>query len=286
MSLTLQQFIQQATTELLNHSPTARLDGEVLAMHVCGLHRAQLITCADTPLSSQQEQTLSALLARRKAGTPVAYLTGEREFWSMLLKVTPDTLIPRPETELLVEHALMLIPSNVNWRIADLGTGSGAIALAIAHERPQCQLIATDISDATLAIARENARHHGISNIEFRQGSWTAPFKNESIDMIVSNPPYIRKHDPHLDQGDVRFEPRNALIAGDDGLQAIRNIAELAAHHLRAAGWLLLEHGYDQAEDVAKILQANGFRDCLCHKDLAQCDRVTLGRIPGDQHVT
>jgi release factor glutamine methyltransferase len=276
----IREWLSDATTQLRASSSTPRLDAEVLLMHVCQLNRTALITRADDFLSAQQQTQWLALLARRLRGEPVAYLTSEREFWSMPLKVTADTLIPRPETELLVERALALIPAHAHWRIADLGTGSGAIALAMAREQPHCHFIATDISAAALAIARENTRHLGISNVEFRQGPWAAPLKNETVDMIVSNPPYIRKDDPHLDQGDVRYEPRHALIAGDDGLQAIRAIAQLATQHLKPAGWLLLEHGYDQAGDVAIILQANGFSHCTCHKDLAECDRVSVGRLP------
>ena len=282
MSLTLQEFLQQATAELRHHSPTARLDGEVLAMHVCGLTRAQLITRADDILSPSQLQTLQDLLARRSTGEPVAYLTGEREFWSMPLRVTRATLIPRPDTEILVEQALARIPQEATWRIADLGTGSGAIALAIAQERPHCHLIATDLSATALAIAQDNAHRLGINNIEFRLGSWAAPLQNERLEMIVSNPPYVRRDDPHLHQGDVRYEPFNALIGGDDGLQAIREITGLVAPLLKPSGWLLLEHGHDQAGETMMILLKNGFSGCLCYKDLTQYDRITVGQWSGD----
>ncbi len=278
MGLTLQEFIQQATAELHNHSPTARLDSEVLIMYVCALNRAQLITHADTLLSAPQQQTLRTLLARRKTGVPVAYLTGEREFWSMALQVTDATLIPRPDTETLVEQALARIPRDATWRIADLGTGSGAIALALAFERTCCHIVATDISAPALAVARGNAERHGLNNIEFRMGSWQLPLQDERLDMVVSNPPYLRDDDTHLFEGDVRFEPRHALAAGDDGLDAIRSIARHIKPLLNRGGWLLLEHGFAQARAVSEILRAEGYADIQCYQDLAGHDRVSLGR--------
>lgn len=269
----------QATAQLQTHSPSARLDVEVLAMHVCGLNRAQLITHTDTPLSAPQQQTLRTLLARRITGVPMAYLTGEREFWSMTLQVTDATLIPRPDTETLVELALARIPQAAAWRIADLGTGSGAIALAIARERPRCHIVATDISTAALAVALANAEHHGINNIAFRSGSWQQPLAGERFDMVVSNPPYLREDDAHLREGDVQFEPRHALVAGDDGLDAIRTIARHIKSSLNSGGWLLLEHGYDQASTVGEILRTEAYADIECHQDLAGIDRVSLGRL-------
>jgi release factor glutamine methyltransferase len=273
--------MQQATAQLQNHSPSARLDAEVLAMHVCGLNRAQLLTRADTPLSAPQQQTLRALLARRITGVPLAYLTGEREFWSMALRVTDATLIPRPDTETLVEQALARIPQDAAWRIADLGTGSGAIALAIARERPRCHIVATDISAPALAVARGNAERLGLVNITFRVGSWHLPLQDERFDMVVSNPPYLRADDAHLRAGDVRFEPRHALVAGDDGLEAIRTIAHRIKASLDSGGWLLLEHGYDQARAVGEILSAGGYGDIQCYRDLSGHDRVSLGRQRG-----
>jgi release factor glutamine methyltransferase len=279
--LTLQEFMQQATAQLQNHSPSARLDAEVLAMHVCGLNRAQLVTRADTPLSAPQQLTLRALLARRISGVPLAYLTGEREFWSMALRVTDATLIPRPDTETLVEQALARIPQDAAWRIADLGTGSGAIALAIARERPRCHIVATDISAPALAVARGNAERLGLVNITFRAGSWHLPLQDERFDMVVSNPPYLRAGDAHLRAGDVQFEPRHALVAGDDGLDAIRTIAHHIKASLNSGGWLLLEHGYDQARAVGEILRAEGYGDIQCYQDLSGHDRVSLGRQRG-----
>jgi release factor glutamine methyltransferase len=275
MPVTIEQFIQQATATL-TASPSARLDAEVLAMHVTGLARAALITHAQERLSPENGQRLEELLARRVRGEPVAYLTGRREFWSLEFLVTPDVLIPRPETELLVEQALARIPTDAEWTIADLGTGSGAVALAIARERPRCRVIATDASEAALAIARANAMRLAITNVEFRHGEWLIPLAGEVMNMIVTNPPYIAEQDPHLAQGDVRFEPRAALVAGADGLDAIRIIAAGAGAHLKPGGWLLLEHGNDQGGHVARLLQEHGYRAIHGHTDLAGLDRITV----------
>jgi release factor glutamine methyltransferase len=259
MASTIDQIIRQAAQLLAASSPSPRLDVEVLLMHVTGLARTALITRALEPVSAENEKRLQELLVRRVRGEPVAYLTGRREFWSMELRVTPDVLIPRPETELLVEQALARIPEDSDWTIADLGTGTGAVALAIAKERPRCRVIATDASEAALAVAQANAIRLAIANVEFRLGEWLTPFADEVLDMIVSNPPYIAEQDPHLMQGDVRFEPRGALVAGADGLSAIRVIAADARRHLRRGGFLLLEHGYDQAPAVRAALAGQGY---------------------------
>ncbi len=256
-------------------SPTPRLDAEVLLMHLCGLDRSRLIARNETALTGEQQQRLENLLHRRQRGEPIAYLTGVREFWSMELNVTPATLIPRPETELLVEKALEPIPHNAQWTIADLGTGSGAIALALAKELPRCRIIATDTSPTALDVAKSNAKKFGLTNIEFRAGDWFTPLAGEMLDMIVSNPPYIRADDPHLEQGDVRFEPATALVSGADGLDAIRHIALHAREYLKPGGWLLFEHGWDQAEAIGALLHRHGYRDMVCHRDLAGHARVT-----------
>jgi len=199
------------------------------------------------PLPEAIHAAFTALIERRQQGEPIAYITGRREFWSLDLAVSPATLIPRPETELLVEQALARIRLEEPSRIADLGTGCGAIALAIAHERPQARVLAIDSSDAALEIARANAESLGVASIEFHLGEWFAPVENQRFDIVVSNPPYLRADDPHLRVGDLRFEPRAALVAGTEGLEAIRAIAHAALAHLAAGGWLLLEHGFDQA---------------------------------------
>ena len=281
MPMTLEQFIRHATDRLAAASLSPRLDAEVLLMHITGLARTALITRAQEPLSPEQEDRLHELLARRARGEPVAYLTGKREFWSLELNVTPDVLIPRPETELLVEQALERIPVDADWTIADLGTGSGAVALAIAGERPRCRLIATDASAAALGVARRNAQQLHINNIEFRQGDWLAPIAGTQLDMLVSNPPYVREDDPHLLQGDVRFEPKSALAAGADGLDAIRRIIAASGTSLKAGAWLLLEHGYDQGLAARTLLVAHGYHSVTSCRDLAGHERVSAGRWPG-----
>jgi len=275
MSLTLAQYLLHAS-EVLAASPSPRLDAEVLLMHVTGLTRTRLVTRGHEPLSPEQHTRMEDLIARRTRGEPVAYLTGKREFWSMELQVTPDVLIPRPETELLVELALTRIPPEADWTIADLGTGSGAVALAIARERPHCRIIATDFSAAALDVARANASCLGLSNIGFHQGNWLAPLAGERFDVIVSNPPYVAAGDPHLTRGDTTFEPRAALASGTDGLDAIRCIAGSASPHLRSGGWLMLEHGFDQRIAVGEILRTFGYHEIRCHPDLAGLDRVTV----------
>jgi len=226
-------------------------------------------------LTSEQQFQLHELADRRALGEPIAYLTGTREFWSMNLKVSPATLIPRPETELLVEKALARIPPDATWTIADLGTGSGAVALALAKERPRCRVIATDISSAALDVARVNAAKFNLTNIEFREGDWFAPLAGETYHIIASNPPYIRNDDPHLKQGDLRFEPGSALIAGADGLDAIRRIVNDAHVYLKAGGWLLLEHGWDQSDAVKALLHQQGCHNICCYHDMAGIGRVS-----------
>jgi release factor glutamine methyltransferase len=278
MASTIDQIIRQATQQLAASSPSPRLDAEVLLMHITGLARTALITHAQELLLPENEKHLHALLARRVHGEPVAYLTGRREFWSLDLCVTPDVLIPRPDTELLVEQALARIPEDAEWTVADLGTGSGAIALAIATERPRCHLIATDSSTTALVVARGNAARHGITNVQFRHGEWLKPLAGTWLDVIVSNPPYVCANDPHMTQGDVRFEPQSALVAGVDGLDAIRCIAADAVSGLRPGGWLLLEHGYDQAKAVRALLEIHGYDAVASCRDTAGHERVTAGR--------
>ncbi|HEY0720893.1 MAG TPA: peptide chain release factor N(5)-glutamine methyltransferase [Gammaproteobacteria bacterium] len=262
-------------------SDSARLDAELLLCHLLGVNRSWLYAWPDKALTPAQQQRFDVLVARRTAGEPVAHILGEREFWSLKLTVTPDTLIPRPDTELLVEQALRLLPEHTALRVADLGTGSGAIALAIARERPHCRVVATDRSEAALAVAQANAVCNQIGNVEFRQGRWCEALGDELFDLIVANPPYIAADDPHLAQGDVRFEPRAALVAGHDGLDDIRQIAHEARDHLHNRGWLLLEHGYLQGGWVAEILQKNGYENITTWRDLSGNERVTGGRVGG-----
>lgn len=255
-------------------------DAEILLAHVLGQPRSWLIAHGEAVPSHGQAAAFDRLLERREAGEPVAYLTGTRGFWTLELAVTPATLVPRPETELLVEQALAKIPADVAWRLADLGTGSGAIALALARERPRAQVLATDLSEEALAVALGNAARNGIDNVEFRAGSWLAPLAGESFDLIASNPPYVADGDPHLAQGDLRFEPALALSCGSDGLNAIRGIVADAPPLLRAGGWLLLEHGLDQGAAVRALLVAAGFVGVETARDLEGRERVTLGQRP------
>jgi len=275
--MTISQALHHAIA-VLARSGSARVDAEVLLMHATHLSRTELITRDNVPLTREQQEDFESMLARRAAGEPIAYITGSREFWSMELDVTPDVLIPRPETELLVESALATVPASGLWRIADLGTGTGAIALALGRERPGCRITATDRSAAALAIARRNAARLQIDNVEFRLGDWFAPLEGEQYMLIVSNPPYIADNDPHLTIGDVQFEPRVALASGDDGLDAIRQIAAKALGHLEPGGHLMVEHGFDQGDAVADILRSNGISVDRCVADLAGHDRVTIGR--------
>ena len=257
-----------------------RHEAEQLLAHALGRDRAWLFAHAIDELEAGQVAAFEALLARRIAGEPVAYLTGRRSFWTLELEVNADTLIPRPETELLVELALARLPDAEKINVADLGTGSGAIALSLAQERPRAWVIATDASAGALAVAKRNALAHGIGNVEFRQGSWFAPLSGERFDLIASNPPYIAVDDPHLQQGDLRFEPATALSSGSDGLEDIRDIVAHAGEHLVAGGWLLLEHGYDQAEAVHALLVAHGFVQVQSRNDLAGIARCTGGQWP------
>lgn len=273
----LEERLREANAALCALSPTPRLDAEVLAMHVTGLTRTQLVTRGDQPLPPDQEARLADLLARRARGEPVAYLTGEREFWSMTLKVSTATLIPRPETECLVARALARIAPGSAATVVDVGTGSGAIALALARERPRARIVGVDLSASALAVARENARRLGLA-VDFCRGDWLAPFAPGKADVIVSNPPYVRDDDPHLGAGDVRFEPQTALRGGADGLDAIRRLTTAARTALRAGGWLLLEHGHDQGAAVAALLRAHGYAEISGYTDDAGRDRVTEGR--------
>ena len=258
----------------------ARHEAEILLGHVLLRERAWLFTHADFIPDPAQVEKFDKLIAARQRGEPVAYLIGHRGFWTLDLLVTPAVLIPRPETELLVELALARIPLGVEFRAVDLGTGSGAIALAIASERPQARVLATDASAAALAVAEANAQRLGITNIEFLEGDWCEPLGPRTLDMIVSNPPYIANADSHLEQGDLRFEPASALASGVDGLDAIREIVDAAPRHLASGGWLFLEHGYDQGERVRNLLSHHGLIDVQTWKDIADHDRISGGRVP------
>jgi release factor glutamine methyltransferase len=255
-----------------------RADAELLLLHVVQQPRSWLFTHATDVLDTDVQTAYSLLLERRAGGEPVAYITGRRGFWSLDLEVTPATLIPRPETELLVELALERLPPDNRATVVDLGTGSGAIALAIARERPHAQVIATDASADALDVARRNAQRHAIGNVRFAPGDWLAPLGTQRVAMIVSNPPYIEASDPHLDQGDLRFEPVSALASGADGLDDIRRIVIDAREHLQPGGWLLFEHGWNQAEAARALLVNAGYVEVFTARDLELRDRVSGGR--------
>ncbi|MDQ1363894.1 MAG: release factor glutamine methyltransferase [Pseudomonadota bacterium] len=274
--MNIQQLIQHATQLLTGISDTAKADVEILLAHTLRKSRTFLYTWPQHEIDDAAKKQFEQYLAQRITGKPVAYITGEREFWSLNLQVTTDTLIPRPETELLIEHALRLLPET-EIKIADLGTGSGAIALALASERPMWHITATDQSAATLEIAHRNAQKPGLKNIRFVQGNWFEPLGNERFHAIISNPPYIPENDIHLSQGDVRFEPAIALSSGHDGLDAIRHIVQHAPDYLLAGGLLMIEHGYDQKQDVKEIFQHNKFIKIEQLHDLGGNPRVTLG---------
>nr|VFJ56722.1 MAG: release factor glutamine methyltransferase [Candidatus Kentron sp. FM]VFJ57755.1 MAG: release factor glutamine methyltransferase [Candidatus Kentron sp. FM]VFK11730.1 MAG: release factor glutamine methyltransferase [Candidatus Kentron sp. FM] len=293
-SPTIGTALEQAIGTLAPHSPSARADAEILLGHVLGKPRHWPYVWQDHAFSPSEYERFRHLVDRRVLGGPVAYLTGRRRFWSLDLSVTPDVLIPRPETESLVEAALAIIPKAARWRVADLGTGAGPVALALARERPGCRITATDISAPALETARRNARRHKMENIAFQEGSWfdaladasgeTAPADCRSCyHVIVSNPPYVAADDPHLSRGDVRFEPALALAGGPDGLDPIRHIARGARAHLMQGGWLLLEHGYDQGKRVRALLDGFCYERITSRRDDGGRERVTLGRYPFNQ---
>ncbi|CAI1670100.1 Release factor glutamine methyltransferase [Serratia entomophila] len=269
----------KAAAARLTHSDSARRDAEILLGFVTGRARTFLMAFGETLLTPPQQQQLGTLLARRERGEPVAYLVGEREFWSLPLSVSPATLIPRPDTECLVELALERLPARP-CRMLDLGTGTGAIALALASERPDCAVTGVDLHPEAVALAQHNAQKLNIGNAQFLQGSWFAPLAGQTFALIASNPPYIDAADPHLAQGDVRFEPGSALVAADRGLADLAAIVRQAPQYLQPQGWLLLEHGWQQGNSVRELLQAAGFSAVATHRDYGDNDRVTLGQWP------
>lgn len=257
------------------------LEAELLLAHVLGKPRTHLRAWPERLLNPEQQAALDTLLARRGAGEPLAYLLGRREFWSLDLEVAPGVLIPRADTETLIERALELLPEGDHTRVADLGTGSGAIALAIAHERRRATVTATDRSQTALDLARRNAARLNLHNVEFRHGDWCAALGTETFDLIVSNPPYIAAGDPHLEQGDLPHEPADALASGADGLDDLRRIVDCARRHLRPGGRLLLEHGHTQGEAVRALLRAGGFEAVLTLHDLGNRARAGEGLHSG-----
>jgi release factor glutamine methyltransferase len=274
---TIESALADAANRLAGSSDSPRLDAETLLACVLDAPRSHLFAHPEEQLAGKVSKEFEAAITRRSAGEPAAYITGSKEFWSLQLKVTTDTLIPRPETELLVEQALLRIPEDQDIRLLDLGTGSGAIAIAIASERTRSKIDAIDSNRDALTVAKENAAQNSLTNVSFLHGDWIEPVQDECFDVIVSNPPYVRDDDPVLD--DLRFEPQSALTAGPDGLDAVRRIANDAKSVMATSGTLLLEHGAEQQDAVAAILREYGWTDIECFKDLAGHPRVTAARM-------
>ncbi|KLU19360.1 SAM-dependent methyltransferase [Proteus mirabilis] len=277
-----EQWLREAALQLIE-SDSPKRDAEILLGYVTQRTRTYLIAFNETVLSPDELAQLSQLLTRRIKGEPIAYLVGEREFWSLPLKVSPATLIPRPDTECLVEKALEKLPSEPT-RILDLGTGTGAIALAMASERPDCHIIGVDFQTEAVALARENATNLALNNTEFMESCWFSSLSGHQFDMIISNPPYIDENDEHIHQGDVRFEPLTALVAGKNGFADIEIIIETARQFLTDNGWVLLEHGWQQGEGVRNIFTDKGYCCVETFRDYGGNERVTVGRWNYDRN--
>lgn len=274
----IREVLRLADKRLTPTSPTPCLDAEVLMAHMLKTQRSYLHSRPEKALKPNQLKEFRNLIDKRYAGQPIAYLTGHREFWSLEFEVTPDVLIPRPETELLIEVALNIIPKHKDWMVADIGTGSGAIAVALAHERTRIAIDACDNCNHALAIAKNNAEKHNAHNISFYWSDWLSNLPDQKYQLIISNPPYIAETDPHLQQGDVRFEPIVALQSGNHGFNALKSIASQARPRLAANGYLLLEHGYTQADQLASVLSQFGFSNITVFPDLLGHQRVTIAR--------
>ena len=275
-SASVAEILKNVAARLEAVSESPRLDAEILLGRAVDMPRSYFFAHPEDVPDDGALERLEQSVARRLAGEPMAYITGSKEFWSMELLVTPATLVPRPETEILVDRALMHIPRKAEWRILDLGTGSGAIALAIARERPLCEVVATDISADAVRVAEANAREHALPNVTVLAGNWTEPVRDQSFNVIVSNPPYVESGDPALEA--LSAEPRAALAAGEDGLDAIRVLARDCGPILADDGLLALEHGSEQADVVAALLGQHDWQAIECHSDYAGLPRVTTAR--------
>jgi len=274
----IQTLIEIAVTQLEGVSDSARLDAEILLAYTLEKPRSHLRAWPEKLLTETQLNQFKGLLRKRSQGVPIAYLTGYREFWSLPFKVTPAVLIPRPETELLVELSLELLTDKPAAHIIDLGTGSGVIAITLAVERPDLTVIASDLSAQTLAVAQDNAAQHQTTSIQFIQSDWLSDIPAQLFDLVISNPPYIDSEDPHLLEGDVRFEPNRALIASEQGLGAIKKLCHQAGYFLKPGGYLLIEHGYHQQSAVQAIFNTFNYQSVVTHTDLAGIPRVTMGQ--------
>jgi len=278
--MTIETLLEFATKTLSN-----RFESEILLAFVLKEDRTHLYTWPKKEVSPEQEAQFNSMIARRVKGEPIAYLVGEKEFWSLPLTVSPAVLIPRPETEILIEAVLKKFPKTPSIRVLDLGTGSGAIALALAAERPQWEIIATDISQEALDLAKHNAKRLNIQNVKFYWGDWFEAIRffdkpNNSFDLIVSNPPYIAEQDPHLKVGGLEYEPQIALLGGKQGLTALQTIISESPNYLNPLAWLMVEHGYDQQNGVRDLMQSNKFTEISCIMDQFGKCRVTIGSHP------
>lgn len=272
----VKEMIRNISCQLVMYSETPNLDAEILVGHIFKKSRAELFAYSEIRVRPTQKKQLSDCVSRRVAGEPVAYILGEKEFWSLSLTVTSDVLIPRPETEMLVEWILKHLPKDEKLQVADLGTGSGAIAIAIASERPYWQLIAVDNSKKALKVAKTNAERHHIRNINFHFSEWCQALEKQNYHVIVSNPPYILDCDKHLQQ--LKYEPHKALVGGPDGLSSIKTIIKEAKSYLTDDGWLLLEHGFDQSQKIIELMQEANYHQIQEHTDLAGLPRMIVAR--------
>ena len=282
MATEVSQLIEEGVARLRRVTDRPRREAEILLAAALDKPRSWLIAHAAEPiLDCDATDRYEAHVTRRAHGEPIAYILGEQEFWSLPLEVTRDVLIPRPETELVVERALARLPPDAPGRVLDLASGSGAIALALARERPRVQVVGTDVAEAALAVARRNASRLHLDNVEFRAGDWYAATGDERYTLIASNPPYIAADDPRVERSVRRFEPHAALFGGRDGLDALRAVIGGAPRHLVTGGWLVVEHGERQGADVRSLMQAAGLEEVVTHRDLARLERCTEGRFVG-----
>ena len=276
--MNIRQALQQAVTDLNETSPSASIDAQALLTFVLKCNTAHLAAWPEKDLNAEQASTYLKLVQQRQQGIPVAHLTGTREFWSLDFLVNDSTLIPRPETETLIEFILEKFENKKKLKLLDMGTGTGAIAISIAKEKPDWEILGSDISEQAITLANNNKKRHLADNSTFIHSDWFNNITDKEFDVIVSNPPYIANDDPHLSQGDVRFEPKSALTSGDTGMDDIEHLCAHAKNHLKINGWLIVEHGYNQKQLVADCFTNNGFKEVEQHQDLSGHTRMTAGK--------